>query len=268
MNVKKFILFIVILFSIIFLIFPSCSFASSVFTSINIDDLDYSRIDKNKVNYLKNTIQNLKEEGNKIINSEEVPVNNKEGAKTVATEEVLKTYKEISNVISNKDFAEFIQDNKDVLSNAGISESLLDASIKVFNTFDADTVIDIAENDLNINKLLVSYENGGSVDDIIISIIDNTTVPTTIKITFKLFFANGFFRLLFALLVVTGIYSIFITGFIFKKAEKKLFCTFIPIYRDIIHLKLCNFSPWLLLLVFIPFIGWLALMSIAVIRKI
>ena len=72
--------------------------------------------------------------------------------------------------------------------------------------------------------------------------------------------------MLFALILIS-IYSIFITGLIFKKANKSSFITLIPIYRDIVHLKICNLSPWLLLLLFIPFIGWLMLVAVAIIAR-
>lgn len=270
MNVKKVVILIITLFFFLLIIaFPTCIYAVSSFSSINVEELDLSRLDQNKIDTLKSTIEALSQELNPAPPPEatESP-KNEEDEEEININEVLKIYSELSKVLSNKDLEKFIEDNTVPLSNAGFSQDLLDLSIKLFRTFDADTIIEIAKQDLNANKIFASYQKGDSIDEIAISIIDNTSISTSIKIAIKLLFANGFFRLIFMLFIVVAIYSVIVTGFIFKKADKKIWSTAIPIYRDIIHLRLCNFSPWLLLLVFIPFIGWLALMSIAVIRKI
>lgn len=217
MNVKKFVIFTVSLFCILLVVCSSYSFASSL-SSINIDELDLSRIDENKINDLKDIIEEFKNAESNVDKEEA-----KEENVSISTGKVLNLYKELSKIVSNKDLVEFIEDNKIQLSNAGFSENLLDTSINLFNTFDADTLIDIAQNDLNADKLLTSYENGDSIDELVISIIDNTSPLKALMITFKLLFANSFFRLLFALLIVVSIYSIFITGIIFKKAGKKSF---------------------------------------------
>jgi len=276
-KLKKFIIIFIALFFVSLILAPTNVLASSVFGSVDIENLDLSRIDKSKVNELKGILEDFKDENANTINKEDLDNMSKEDiknsinsidVKSIDINGVLNTYKEISNVISNKDMAYLIEDNKDILTSSGVNKNLVDASVTLFNTFDADAVIEIAQNDLDIEALFKAYQEGASIDSLIISVIDNTSITTSLKIACKLLFANSFFRLLIALFIVVGIYSIFITGIIFKKAGKKSFFTVIPIYRDIIHLKLCNFSPWLLILVFIPIIGWLALMSIAVIRKI
>ena len=68
-------------------------------------------------------------------------------------------------------------------------------------------------------------------------------------------------------MLVIAIYSLFITALIFKKAGKNSFATIIPIYRDILHLKICHLSPWLLLLAFIPVLGWIMLIAVAIIAR-
>ena len=99
------------------------------------------------------------------------------------------------------------------------------------------------------------------------SIINNTSTADKIKIVSKLVFSNKYVRTCFTVFIILAIYSVFVTGFIFRKASKPSFATCIPLYRDIIHLKICNFSPWVLLLLFVPVVGWLALLAIAIISK-
>ena len=54
---------------------------------------------------------------------------------------------------------------------------------------------------------------------------------------------------------------------IYKKAHKKAWAPFIPIYRNIVMLKICGMSPWWLLLLFVPIIGWLLLFVVNVASK-
>lgn len=257
-NLKSFIF----IFIFILLITPHSIYASSILQSIDVNKLDFNSIDITKIDGLKETIENMNIDEN-LINSNINP----ENVDKSTIDEIIKVYEKISDVISNEEIAGFIEDNKKALSSAGANDTLISTSSSLLKTFDADTVIDIVQNDLKLDEILEASENSSS-KDIVTSVIENTTTSTKIKVIFKLLFSNDYFKLVFALFVVVMIYSVIITGIIFKKAGRPSFGTIIPIYRDIIYLKLYNFSPWLLLLMFIPVIGWLALLAIAVIRKI
>ncbi len=186
--------------------------------------------------------------------------------KSANVESILNLYEELSKVLTNEEMATFLENNKSTLSKAGISKSMLNTSISMLKNFDTSTVVDIVRNDLNINEIAKNSKEGATADSILKSAIKKAPITDKVKIICKLLFSNGYFRLLFALMIVLAVYSVIVTSFIFKKAKKPYYATYIPIYRDIIHLELCNFSPWLLILVFIPFIGWLALAAISVVR--
>lgn len=275
---KKCIKIVLFTFIILISLLSISSFSATPdLKSIDVNSLNLDSIPKNKVEDLKQALNNInvneldsaaildnidKNEitsGNIDVNS--IDTNN------INMDEVVGIYKDLSKIISNKDIANLIKDNTEVLTEAGISKEALSASETILRTFDSDAALDIIQNDLDINKLFEMYKNGSSFEDIISSVITNTSIQTKISIISKLLFANFYVRLLFLILIFLGIYSIFITGIIFKKAGKKSFATFIPIYRDILHLKICHLSPWLLILVFIPILGWLALASVAIIGR-
>jgi len=143
----------------------------------------------------------------------------------------------------------------------------LQASEKLLRTFDSNAVITIVESDLDLNKLINMYKNGASIEEILSTIMSDTSTKTKIDIMTKLLFSNFYIRLALFVLIILAIYSIFITGLIFKKAGRKSFITLIPLYRDIVHLKICHLSPWLLIFLFIPVLGWVILLSIAIIGR-
>ena len=257
---SKFIISFMLL--LIFCLCPCYIFAFTNFNNIDVNKLDLNSISNYKASDLKDAIQNLSIDKN-IINSNINPSNI--DSNTMDT--IIKAYEELSSVVSNEEIADFIEDNKETLSKAGASKDILSASSALLRTFDPETVIDIVQNDLDLDKIIEESESSSSTD-ILTSALENTTTSTKVKITFKLLFSNGYFKMIFWLFVVVAIYSIIISGIIFRKAGKPAIATIIPIYRDTIYLKLYNFSPWLILLLLVPIIGWLALLAISIIRKI
>ena len=248
---KKYLKIIVLLaLSIFLLIIPNCTFASSVLESIDINNLDLTGIDASKLSDIENKMEELSK-----------------ASATSNIDAMLKIYEELSKIITNEELATFIDNNKSTLANAGLSKNLLSTSSSLLKNFDTETIIDIVRNDLDIDNVIANSKEGLSSNDIVRNAIKNTPTFDKIKIISKLVFSNGYFKLLFALCIVLAIYSVIITSFIFKKAKKPYWATYIPIYRDIIHLKLCNFSPFVLILLFVPIIGWFALLAIGVVGK-
>lgn len=254
-------IFLLIMLFVIFIILPTSVFASSIFSSIDIDDLNFSSINKNKVDDFKHTIETL---GQSISSTSD---NTDVSKVTIDAKNIINFYDELTKVVPSNEISNFIDDNKEVFIKAGLNQNVLDSISTLFRTFNSDALIDIAQNDLDLDKILKFDENGFTVDDILSSVIKNTSTSTKINITLKLLFNNNFFRMAFALLIAASIYSVYITSLIFKKAGKAPYITLIPIYRDMVHLKLCNFAPWLIILLLIPFLGWLALMAIAVVGR-
>ena len=275
---KKYVNFIVLSIVILLLVACTASFATpspEKIKNINVNDINLNSIDKNKVDDLKKALDDIDFKSLDTsaivddINKSEVSNGNLNSINTDAInmKEVIGIYDKLSDVISNEEIADLIQDNKKVLTDAGVSKDALNVSEKMLRTFDSKAVIDIVQNDLDIDKLMEMYKKGASLEEILTTLLAETSLKTKLSIASKLLFSNRYVKIAMVILSIIAIYSIFITSFIFRKAGKQGFATLIPIYRDIIHLKICGLSPWLLLLVFIPVIGWLALMAVAIIGR-
>ena len=243
--------------------------------NFDVNSLNLNSIDKSKINDLKDVLENIDVNSldssaiiNEIDKSEIVSGNlNSIDTSDINIDEVIDIYDQLSDVISNEEIADLIKDNSELLTDAGVSEEALSVSETMLRTFDSDAVIDIVQNDLDLDKLLDMYKNGASLSEILTSVITETSLQTKISIISKLLFSNLYFRIALVGLIFVIIYSVFITSIIFDKAGKGKFGAIIPIYRDIIHLKVCGLSPWLLLLVFIPILGWLMLLAVAIIGR-
>ena len=68
-------------------------------------------------------------------------------------------------------------------------------------------------------------------------------------------------------IVVLIIYNIIVRWRIYKKAGKHGWAALIPIYRDVVMYKICDVSPWVLLLLLVPIVGWFALIIINIYTK-
>lgn len=269
----KIVLFVAII--LVFLFSISSFAASSKLNNFDVNSLNLNSIDKSKINDLKDVLENIDVNSldssaiiNEIDKSEIVSGNlNSIDTSDINIDEVIDIYDQLSDVISNEEIADLIKDNSELLTDAGVSEEALSVSETMLRTFDSDAVIDIVQNDLDLDKLLDMYKNGASLSEFLTSVITETSLQTKISIISKLLFSNLYFRIALVVLIFVIIYSVFITSIIFDKAGKGKFGAIIPIYRDIIHLKVCGLSPWLLLLVFIPILGWLMLLAVAIIGR-
>lgn len=262
----------------VFLIFLNSisSFAvSSKIKNFDVNDINLDSVDKSKVNELKEVLKDIDVNSlnsaaivNDIDKSEIASGNlNSINTDAIDVDEALDIYDKLSDVISNEEIADLIKDNSELLTEAGISEEALSASETVLRTFDSDAVIDIVQNDLDLDKIIDMYKSGASLSEIISSVLSETSLETKLNIVSKLLFSNLYIRIAIVVLIFVAIYSIFITSIIFGKAGKSRFGAIVPIYRDVLHLKVCGLSPWLLLLVFLPVIGWLMLIAVAILGR-
>ncbi len=250
----------------------SLALSSSMIKNININALDLNSIDESKKDDLKKALSNIEEKLSESEIKEIVSEVNKVSNNTVNTNSVnmdtfLDIYNELSNVVSNEEIANLIEDNSNLLNRAGMSDSALSAAESIFRNFDTDAIVDVVKNDLDMDEIVSLYNNDASLEDIMSSVITGTSMQAKINIIFKLLLSNKYVKGTLIILLIVAVYSIFVTALIFKKAGKHAFATIIPIYRDVVHLKVCHLSPWLLLLVLIPILGWIMLLAVAIIAR-
>lgn len=279
-SLKKYLKITLLLTVFLIFIYSISSFAvsskvSSKLKDFDVNDINLNSVDKSKIDDLKEVLEDIDINSlnstaivNNIDKSEIASGNfNSINTDEIDIDEVIDIYDKLSEVISNEEIADLIKDNSKLLTEAGISKEALSASETVLRTFDSDAVIDIVQNDLDLDKIIDMYKNGASLSEIISSVLSETSLETKLSIVSKLLFSNLYIRIAIVILIFVAIYSIFITSILFIKAGMSRFGAIIPIYRDVLHLKLCGLSPWLLLLIFIPVLGWLMLIAVAIIGR-
>lgn len=233
-------------FSIYFILimFVSC-FLTSIATlyAVNIDDIS-------KVN--------LEEKAEEILGADKGNID---------ITKVITEYEKLTQEYTNDEIADMIEKNKDKLEEKGISSDVVSAGTQVLRTMDEESVTKILKEDIKIDKVKEKLEDGYTPNEVINYVTKNLTTKEKVNIALKLLFANKYFKIAVIIISILMIYSIILRWIIFSKAGKHGFAAIIPIYRDVVYFKICSISPWVILFILLPIIGWLILAVLKIVSK-
>ena len=181
--------------------------------------------------------------------------------------DVLQAYKDLSEKHSNQEIADVIEENKDLLEEQGISANVIDSGTSVLRSIDEKQLNKILSEDINIDEIQQQLEEGVSPTEILNNIQQEMTTTDKLSLGLNLIMAFTIVKILVWVFVILAIYNIIVRWRIYKKAGKHGWAAIIPIYRDVVMYKVCDVSPWFLLLLLVPVIGWFILMIINIYTK-
>ena len=205
-----------------------------------------------------------------------VEVNNLEDIKNVIKSsgkenldiyDVLQIYKDLSEDYSNEEIASEIEKNKELLVEKGISENVIDSGTNVLKSVDEKQLNKILSEDINIDEIQKQLEEGKSPSKILNDIEKDMTPTDKLSLGINVIMAFSIVKTIMWVIVVLIIYNIIVRWRIYKKAGKNGWASLIPIYRDVVMYKISDVSPWVLLLLLVPVVGWFALAIINIYTK-
>lgn len=248
-NKKVFQIILIAIISFVILISGNIAFATS-----NLDS---------------ETLEELKKEA-KNLNLENIPVDdiNLNNIDNITEEEILNIYDNLTQEYTTEDIAEIIEENKEEIKKQGISEEVIDASTEILKTTDTETVREILKEDIDINEIKEKIEEGYTPEEIVKSVVKEIPAKQKANIAMKLIITNSIVQNILKIVVLIFIYDTILRWRIYKKAGEHGWAAIIPIYRDIVMYKISDLSPWLLLLWFVPVLGWIILIGASIIGKI
>lgn len=180
---------------------------------------------------------------------------NKINVNKITSTDVLNMYQDLSKEYSNDEIADMIDSYSTELEQAGISSNTISTGTKVLRQTDADTINEVLE-DVNIDEIKEKLDKGESAEKILKDMQENMSTTKKASIAGKIILSNKTVKNILTVAVIYAIIMIILKGFIFVKAGKTFWATFIPVYRDGLLFKICGYSYWWLILLLIPFIGW------------
>lgn len=181
--------------------------------------------------------------------------------------DVLQVYKDLSEDYSNEEIASEIEKNKDLLVEKGISENVIDSGTNVLKSVDEKQLNKILSEDINIDEIQKQLEEGKSPSEILNNIEKDMTTTDKLSLGINVIMAFSIVKTIMWVIVILIIYNIIVRWRIYKKAGKNGWASLIPIYRDVVMYKISDVSPWVLLLVLVPVVGWFALAIINIYTK-
>ena len=205
-----------------------------------------------------------------------VEVNNLEDIKNVKESsgkenldiyDVLQIYKDLSEDYSNEEIASEIEKNKELLVEKGISENVIDSGTNVLKSVDEKQLNKILSEDINIDEIQKQLEEGKNPSEILNDIEKDMTPTDKLSLGINVIMAFSIVKTIMWVIVVLIIYNIIVRWRIYKKAGKNGWASLIPIYRDVVMYKISDVSPWVLLLLLVPVVGWFALAIINIYTK-
>lgn len=191
---------------------------------------------------------------------------NSEGMTQTLMEDTISLYTKVSEKYTNQEIAEIIEESKEQLIENGVSNEDIDSITKVLETLNEEQTKKILEA-IDVDEIYKKIANGTTLQEILKDIADNMTTTDKVDLVVDLILSGKIIKTIIITILILFVYRTLLRCVIYKKAGKKAWASFVPIYRNIVMLKICQMSPWWLLLLLIPIVGWAFLWVISVASK-
>lgn len=216
-----------------------------------------------KVEAVTPTIEELQEEFSKYGKELE-----EKDIDTITKDDILEIYDDVTSKYSNEEIADIISENKDeIAAQGGASESLINTGAEFIRNTDEKEIRNIIEEDLDVEDIKQRIKNGETPDQIVGSMVKETSVQDKISLGIKILLANVYIKMFIWIALVLFLYCTILRAVIYKKAGKTPIAAFIPFYRQFTMYRVCNITPWLMILWFVPVFGWIAMFVVAIVKR-
>lgn len=253
-NVKKiFIIFMIII--CLFINIKSVKAVNTIENKARMNNItqDYG-IDINNEEQLSSIIKDL------------ILTINSEGMKKSVLSQTINLYVEATEKYTNKDIARIIEDNRIELEQNGVSSQDLNSVTALLRNIDTNQLRKVLEQ-INIDDISNKIEKGESLQKILQDLTGNMSTSDKVSLAVNLLLSAYIIKITLIILIILFLYRTLLRCVIYKKAGQRAWAPFIPIYRNVVMLKICNMNPWWLLLLLIPIIGWAFLWIVSVASK-
>jgi len=181
--------------------------------------------------------------------------------------QVINMYEELTEKYTNKEIADILEEHKEEFEKEGVNSNILSTGTNMLRTVDEKEIKKILKENINLEEIQEKLDNGYTSEEIVSEIVNEMTLKDKLSLGSKLVLSSYIFKTIVYTILGMSIYSVIVRWFIYKKAGKHAWATLIPIYRDVVYYKISDLSPWVLLLMFLPIIGWGILLIINIASK-
>lgn len=191
---------------------------------------------------------------------------NSEGMNKNLLSQILNLYTQLAKSYTNTEIVEMIEQHRDEFEQNNVKMDNIDSVTNLLKIVDTNKLNKIVSQ-IDVNEISAKIENGENIQAILNSITGTMTPVEKVNFVMDILLSAQIVKAIAIILIVLFIYRTLLRCVIYKKAGKKAWAPFIPIYRNAVMLKICGMSPWWLLLLLIPVIGWILLFVVSVASK-
>lgn len=191
---------------------------------------------------------------------------NSEGMNKNFLSQTIELYTQLTERYTNNEIIDIIEQNKNELKENNVNTENINSVIKILKNIDTNNLRKILSQ-IDVDELATKINNGESAQSILFDITGEMTTAEKVNFVVDILLAARNLKIILIILIILFIYRTLLRCVIYKKAGKKAWAPFVPIYRNVAMLKICGMSPWWLLLLLIPVVGWILLFIVSVASK-
>ena len=180
--------------------------------------------------------------------------------------QTLNLYTQLTTQYTNNEIVDMIEQNKSELEQNDVPMDNVNSVITLLKSVDTVQLRKVLSQ-VDADQIAMKIEDGENIQTIIKDITGDMTTAEKVNFVMDILLSAYVTKIIIIAFIILFIYRTLLRCVIYKKAHKKAWAPFIPIYRNIVMLKICGMSPWWLLLLFVPIIGWLLLFVVNVASK-
>ena len=211
------------------------SFMLIIFFTININNKILATVENGLDSYSQ---ENIEYTIDSIIQSFE-----QSGLTKTNLSDAINIYKQMSERYTNEEIVSILENSKNKIENNDEVKSNIDSICKILKTFDQDKLNDIIDK-IEIDQVLSEMEGGATLLQVIEKATSNMSATEKVNLMVSILWSANILRTIFIVIVIFEIYKILVRCVIYKKAGKHAWASIIPIYRNVVMLKICGMNPW------------------------
>ena len=191
---------------------------------------------------------------------------NSEGMSKSLLAETINLYSQLTKTYTNNEIASMIEENKKYLEQENVAMDNVNTVVTFLKSVDSNQLNKVLQQ-IDVDKIANKISNGASIQSILKDITGSMSAVEKVNFVVDILLSAYVVKTALTVLVALFIYRTLLRCVIYKKAHKKAWAPFIPIYRNVVMLRICGMSPWWLLLLLVPILGWIILFVISVASK-
>lgn len=191
---------------------------------------------------------------------------NSEGMNQDFLSQTFELYTQITETYTNDEIVKMIEQNKDELKANNVKMESLDNITKVLKSVETAQLRSVISQ-IDVDEMATKIRNGANAQELIQEITKKMTTTEKIDFVMTMLSSIHILKTILISILILFVYRTLLRCVIYKKAGKHAWAPFVPIYRNVVMLKICGMSPWWLLLLLIPVVGWVLLFVVSVASK-